>query len=324
LGLFQTVLQMRWADALQVHQQVFETIAKEEQKLTMVENDALPLRGQRVLVTRTREQAGALSSRLRAVGADPIELPMIRIEDPVDWQTVDRALTLVHEGTWYNWAIFTSVNVVQQVFRRMETLGHARGDLNNVQIATVGPQTAMALERAGVNVTLVPGHYALTDVVDMFRVEAQARGDSLVGKKILLLRPVGGRPTVVEELVSSGAHVDEVAVHRALPCLPDDAQSQAVVKMLRRGELAAVTFTASSTVHHFVHWLQQAAPDIWQSLRDTDAPVLRPLMACIGPVTGDTVRSYGLPVGVEATEYTIEGLVKALEQTVPQNTLSGT
>lgn len=290
----------------------------------MVENDAFPLRGQRVLVTRTREQAGALSSRLSAVGADPIELPMIRIEDPVDWQEVDRVLTLVHEGKWYDWAIFTSANVVQQVFRRMEMLGYARGDLNTVQIATVGPQTAIALEQAGVHVTLVPDHYALTDVVDLFRAEAQARGDSLEGKKILLLRPVGGRPTGVEELVQSGAQVDEVAVHRALPCLPNDAQSQAVVEMMRRGELAAVTFTGSSTVHHFVHWLQQAAPDIWQSLRATDAPARRPLFASIGPVTGDTVRSYGLPVGVEATEYTIEGLVKALEQTLPQNNVSGT
>src|SRR5260370_11117140 len=104
----------------------------------MVENVALPLRGQRVLVTRTQEEAGELSSLLRAVGADPIELPMIRIEDPVDWQTVDRALALVHEGKGYDWAIFTSVNVVRQVFRRMETLGYARSDLNTVQIATVG------------------------------------------------------------------------------------------------------------------------------------------------------------------------------------------
>jgi uroporphyrinogen-III synthase len=288
----------------------------------MVENDALPLRGQRVLVTRTREQAGELSRLLKAVGADPIELPMIRIEDPLDWQRVDRALALVHEGKWYDWAIFTSVNVVRQVFKRMETLGYAQSDLNAVQIATVGPQTALALEQAGVHVTLVPGHYALTDVVDRFRAEAQAHGDPLAGKKFLLLRPLGGRPVVVEELVSSGAHVDEVAVHRALPCLPDDAQSQAVVQMIRDGELAAVTFTGSSTVHHFAHWLQQAAPDMWQFLQETHTKEVRLLMACIGPVAGDTVRAYGLVVGVQATEYTAEGLVEALEQALSQKSVN--
>lgn len=287
----------------------------------MIENDALPLRGQRVLVTRRREQAGALSSRLRAVGADPIELPMIRIEDPVDWQSVDQALTLIHE---YDWVIFTSVNVVQQVFKRLRTLGYGLDDLNKVQIATVGPQTALALEQSGIKVSLMPGHYALSDVVDLFRAEAQARGDSLVGKKILLLRPQGGRPAVVEELVSSGAHVDEIAVHRALPCLPDTAESQAVVQMIRDGKLDAVTFTGSSTVHHFVSWMRQAAPDIWQSLIKADSPAMRPLMACIGPVTGDTVREYGMHLGLVATEYTVEGLVKALEQTLPQNNLSDT
>src|SRR5579862_2172734 len=195
----------------------------------MLENsgDALPLRGKRVLVTRTKEQAGALSRRLLAVGAEPIELPMIEIADPVDWQFVDRALTLVHEGK-YDWTIVTSVNVVGQVLQRMETLGYARGDFNQVKVATVGPQTALALEQAGVKVSLVPDQYALSHVATAFRDLAREAGDSLVGKKILLLRPVGGRRAVVEELVSDGAMVDEVATHRALPCSPDTAESRAV------------------------------------------------------------------------------------------------
>lgn len=289
----------------------------------MLENsgDALPLRGKRVLVTRTKEQAGALSRRLLAVGAEPIELPMIEIADPVDWQLVDQALTLIHEC---DWVIFTSVNVVQQVFKRLRTLGYAPADFNQVKVATVGPQTALALEQAGVKVSLVPDQYALSHVVTAFRDLAREAGDSLEGKKILLLRPVGGRPAVVEELVSDGAIVDEVATHRAQPCSPDTAESRAVVEMMRNGELAAITFTGSSTVHHFVSWMRQAAPEILKSLSDTGAPVKRPLLASIGPVTADTLSEYGLSGGICASEYTIEGLVKLLEQTLPQNNLSGT
>lgn len=182
-----------------------------------------------------------------------------------------------------------------------------------MKVATVGPQTAQALERAGVKVSLVPDQYALSHVVTAFRDLAREAGDSLAQKRILLLRPVGGRPAVVEELVSDGAMVDEVATHRALPCSPDTTESRAVVQMIRDGKLDAITFTGSSTVHHFVSWMRQAAPEMLQSLSETGAPMRRPLLAAIGPVTADTFSEYGLVGGIYASEYTIEGLVKLLE-----------
>lgn len=274
----------------------------------MFESSGDVLRGQRVLVTRTQEQAGAFSTVLREAGFGPVELPMIRICDPLDWKAVDQALTRIHNGNWYDWVICTSVNVVKHAFRRMQMLGYAPTDLNNVKIATVGPQTALELKHAGVHVELVPDHYALTDLVDSFRAR-----NTLEGKKILLLRPVGGRPTVVEEMIRSGASVDEIATHRALPSSPDTPESRAVVEMMRRGELQAVTFTGSSTVHHFVSWLTQAAPEMLQFFRETNAPVKRPLFASIGPVTADTLLEYGLPKDIVAKEYTIEGLTLALE-----------
>jgi uroporphyrinogen III methyltransferase/synthase len=266
------------------------------------------LQGKHVLVTRTAQQAGALCELLQAAEAVPIALPMIEITDPLDWQPVDKALTLVHE---YDWLIFTSVNVVEQVFKRLGTLGYGLDGLKKVQIATVGPQTALALEEAGVRVELVPKKYALTHVVDAFRDLAGEAG--LAGKKFLLLRPVGGRREVVEELLHDGAIVDEVATHQALPLSPDTPESRAVVEMMKNGELDAITFTGSSTVQHFVSWMRQAAPEILQSFSDTGAKVQHPLLAAIGPVTGSTLGEYGLPLGVVATEYTIEGLVEALK-----------
>lgn len=286
--------------------------SQKEQKLTIIKK---PLQGQRVLVTRTKEQAGEMCDLLKAAGASPIELPMIQIIDPRDWQPVDQALTQING---YHWCIFTSVNVVERILQRMQTLKIAPYELNAVKIATVGPQTAKALQKAGVNVDLMPERYALQYIVQTILAKAQKGSDPLRGQKFLLLRPEGGRRTMIDDLVCRGASVDEVVSHQALPCSPEDAQSQAVVDMMQKGELHAITFTGSSTVNHFSRWLQQAAPDTWQSLVDPKTPAIRPILACIGPATGDAARSYGLHVGVQATKYTAEGLVEALKQTLFQ------
>ncbi len=49
-----------------------------------------PLLGKRIVVTRTRKQAGALTSELRSLGADVMEMPTIRIEPPTDLRAFAR------------------------------------------------------------------------------------------------------------------------------------------------------------------------------------------------------------------------------------------
>jgi uroporphyrinogen-III synthase len=85
-----------------------------------------------------------------------------------------------------------------------------------------------------------------------------------------------------------------------------------VIALLRQQHLDILTFTSSSTVHHFMHWLSQAAPDIAILLAYPGNQPTRPLVACICPITAQTAREYGLEVGVEAREFTTAGLVEAI------------
>lgn len=273
---------------------------------------ATPLAGKRVLVTRTREQAGTLSEHLRALGAQPIELPIIRIMPPEDWTPLDRALLALAENVAYDWLVVTSANGVRMVLERLSALGHGPQALATVRIATIGPATAAALEKYGLCAALVPDEYIAEGVAQALRQEAAQRGETLAGQRILLARAAEARQVLVTELEQAGAHVEVVAAYQTLPVAQDDERGREVIALLRQQQLDVITFTSSSTVHHFMHWLSQSAPDIAILLAYPGKQPVRPLIACIGPITARTARDYGLEVGVEAREFTTAGLVEAL------------
>ena len=269
----------------------------------------LPLQDKRVLVTRTRDQAGALCTQLRAVGALPIELPVIRIVPPADWQPLDRALRTLLEQAAYDWLIFTSANGVRMVLERLRALGYEPTALAMVPIATIGPATAAALQEYGLAASLLPDEYIAEGVAEALRREVAVHGGTLAGKRLLLARAAEARQVLITELEQAGAAVDVVAAYRTLPASHDDERGREVVELLRQGRLDMLTFTSSSTVQHFMGWLTQAAPDLVPMLT---FPEKSPLIACIGPITASTARSYGLYVAVEAREFTVPGLVTAL------------
>ncbi len=272
----------------------------------------LPLQNRRVLVTRTRDQAGALSMNLRTAGALPVELPVIRIEPPDDWNALDQALRALLEDAAYDWLIFTSANGVKMVLERLCASGYEPAALSSVRIATIGPATAAALEGYGLAASLLPDEYIAEGVAEALRREAVQRGETLAGVRILLARAAEARQVLITELEQAGAHVDVVAAYRTLPVAQDDERGREVATLLRQGQLDIITFTSSSTVHHFMHWLGLAAPDFPIGHTSASTHTTRPLIACIGPITASTARDYGLDVGVEAREFTTAGLVKAL------------
>ena len=269
----------------------------------------LPLEGKRILFTRTREQAGALSERLQTLGAIPVEFPVIRIMPPQNWQSLDSALGKLFLADarnlpYYAWLIFTSANGVNIVCERLLSLGFHAQNMAGVRVAAIGPATAAALARYGITADLVPHEYVAESVAAALIEDTQRRGEPLEGKRILLPRAAGAREVLVTELQQAGAIVDEVTAYTTIPAANDDEQGREVLQLLQTGQIDIITFTSSSTVRSFMQWLTSCDGESGRLLK----------IACIGPITSQTARELGLKVDIQAHEFTIDGLVEAIVQ----------
>jgi uroporphyrinogen III methyltransferase/synthase len=252
---------------------------------------AKPLFGKRVLVTRTRQQASALSRLLAEEGAEPIELPTLELVPCADAGRLRRALGALTRGR-YQWVVFTSANGVDVFCRHLKVAGHDARAFAGARICAIGPGTAAALAARGLQTDLVPEEFVAESVVEALARQKVAR------QRILLPRAEGARRELVSGLRALAARVDELPLYVAAP--PDSPESEAL-RRLRAGEVDVVTFASSSAVTNLLKLLDG----------DT-APLKGPLIACIGPVTARTAREAGLEVGVESKEHTIPGLVAAL------------
>src|SRR5205807_8198391 len=133
-----------------------------------------PLSGKRIVVTRTRKQAGALSSQLRALGADVFELPTIRIEPPTDLREFGE---LVQDAHRYDWLVFTSPNGVEAFFEMFSKLYHDAREIGGVKIAAIGPATAQRVRNFHLHVDLQPEEFLAEAVVGEF--QKQGAGQNL-------------------------------------------------------------------------------------------------------------------------------------------------
>lgn len=258
-----------------------------------------PLFGRRIVVTRTRTQASTLVTKLEELGAETIEMPTIRIEDPDHWGPVDRALD---ELDRFDWVAFTSVNGVERFLRRLFESGRDVRALGRIRLCAIGPSTADALGRYRLRADLTPERYVAESLVDAFR----DRGD-LAGARFLLPRGDLARSVLPEGLRELGAEVIEVTMYRTVA--PESGEQPFADCGLESsiedeiGRIDAVTFASSSAVRNFVQMLGQ---DRARSVLG-DAAVMS-----IGPVTSDRARMLGLRVAAEAKVHTIPGLVKAM------------
>jgi len=248
--------------------------------------EKLPLFGLTVVVTRAKEQAGALAGPLRQLGAAVIELPVIAIEPPLDYGALDRAIARLSE---YDWLMFTSANGVAR-FR--ERLAASAFDTRAIRgkLCAIGPATREALTAMNLKVDVMAREYVAEGLLESLD------GYDMGGKKVLIARAAVARDTLPNELVKRGACVDVVEAYRTVapPDLP------ATVLAVLKGKPDWVTFTSSSTVTNFVEAAGGA-----DSLRELK-------VASIGPITSATLRSYGIEPAVEAKVYTVKGLIQAI------------
>jgi uroporphyrinogen III methyltransferase/synthase len=255
--------------------------------------DERPLFGKRVVVTRSREQAGELVEMLEDRGAEAVLAPTIRIMAPEDLEALDRACA--DAGT-FDWIIFTSANGVDHFMERLLAIGDVR-DLKGVRICTVGASTAARLSRFGIRIDLTPSEYRSEALVDVFRELG-----SLGGVRFLLPRADIAREVLGDELRQAGAEVTEVAAYRTVIGGADHEEAE-IYRMLLERQIDAVTFTSASTVRNFAAIL---GPDQAADLLRTT------VVACIGPVTAEAAQQLNIPTTVMPVRYTVPDLVDAL------------
>ena len=249
-----------------------------------------PLFGKRIVVTRTRQQAGALTKKLAALGADVIELPTIRIEEPLNRMAFGE---LVQDAHTYDWIVFTSPNGVDAFFKMFYKLYSDAREIGGAKIAVIGPGTADKVREHHLTVDLMPDR----DFVAEGLIKAFKDHLSVENSTILWVRAEGAREVIANELTGMGAIVDEAIAYRTVAEKEDNLGALA---RLKEEGADMITFTSSSTVECF---LELGVP-LSERIK----------IASIGPVTSATIKKHGLRVDLSAKEHTIPGLVAAIEK----------
>jgi len=266
--------------------------------------NAGPLSDVRVLVGRARHQASALSAGLKTCGAEVIEIPFIEIRKPRSYKPFDAALKQIAE---YDWLILTSVNGVHALAQRVKHLRIATRALKNLKIAAIGPATRGEAEKLGLTVAVVPKRYFAESVVESLSGKVK-------GKRVLLARAKVARDVIPRELRKMGAQVDVVEAYETVVPKSSQARLQSLMKDRKRRP-HVVTFTSSSSVRNFVQLVggRGRPPHTSPPHTGSSHTVFEGIkFASIGPITSATLREFGLPVHIEAEEYTIQGLIRAI------------
>lgn len=253
-----------------------------------------PLFGWRVLVPRTKEQAGVVSRRLRGFGAVAEEVPTISVEPPRNPQQMDKAIRGLVEGR-YEWIAFTSVNAVRAVREKFDEYGLDARAFSGLKIAAVGERTADAIEAWGLRADLVPtGEQSAAGLLGDW-----PEYDHLLDpiNRVFLPRADIATESLVAGLIDLGWECDDVTAYRTVRAAPPPAPTREAIKT---GRFDAVVFTSSSTVRNLVGIAGKPHPYT--------------VIAVIGPATAKTAEEHGLRVDVLATKPDVEVLVDALAE----------
>ena len=265
-----------------------------------------PLFGQKIIVTRTREQASKLSEKLEELGANIIEAPAIKItslsadkqvrkalleENPATGALAGRSATDASAGK-PDWIFFTSQNGVAEFAQILQRIRKDVRILSTAKVCAIGSETAKSLRVIGINPDYIPSQYYAEAIIKHF--------DSLEFKNnsALILRAKKARDILPQGLRETGMAVKVIDLYDT--CI--DTDTKVLVKDVFKEKIDWVTFTSSSTVENFIKLLGK---DYRRKLKGVK-------LASIGPITSGTLRKFGLKPSIEAKVYTIDGLVDAV------------
>ena len=256
--------------------------------------ESRPLYGWKVLVPRTKEQAGAMSSRLSSYGAVPVEVPTIAVEPPRTPTQMERAIKGLVTGR-YEWIVFTSTNAVRAVREKFEEFGLDARAFAGVKIACVGETTADAVRAFGITPELLPsGEQSSEGLLADFPPYDEVL-DPI--DRVLLPRADIATETLAAGLRELGWEIDDVTAYRTVRAAPPAAEIRDAIKS---GGFQAVCFTSSSTVRNLVGIAGK--------------PHARTVVACIGPQTAATAKEFGLRVDVQPEAANVPALIDALAE----------
>jgi uroporphyrinogen-III synthase len=249
------------------------------------------LRGKRILVTRAAEQAESFSAKIRARGGQPVEIPVLAFRRPEDPSEIETALQYLQD---YRWVVFTSANGVRYFFQILREAGFDYPV--GVKTAVVGQKTFRALQKYGVNADLIPEQFVAESLLERLKSEVRS------GDAVLMPRGNLARKKLSEELSEFGANVTDLVVYETVV---NRDGGKTLNTLLKDRRLDMVTFTSSSTVKYFLELLEERGGRKY--LDDVK-------IACIGPITAKTANEHGLAPGIIADQYTVDGLLDAIEQ----------
>ena len=245
--------------------------------------------GRRVLVTRAVHQASKLSDGLRALGVEPVEVPVLEIRPPESYDPLDHALRQLDR---YDWMILTSANTVRAMTLRAAQLELSLVQPTHLKLAAVGEGTAAAAQKAGWRVDFLPEKYVAESLLKGLPGEMD-------GKRILLARAAVARDVIPDALSATGATVNVVDAYQNV--FPEKAPKQ-LRRALADG-IDAATFTSSSSATHLADAAARAGLAF---------PFEGVKAVSIGPITSQTLRELGWEPASEADPSDILGLVVAV------------
>jgi uroporphyrinogen III methyltransferase / synthase len=267
-------------------------VVKLRKKLNWFEHR--PLFGQRIVVTRTREQASQLSKQLSDLGAEVLEIPTIKIVPPGEDRRHDLVDALLELNS-YDWLVFTSPNGVTAFFDLFFKRFQDLRDIGGARLAAIGPATAAKLKELHLQVDLMPDEAIGSKIAQAFQ-----KYETVENLKMCLLRAEVANPDLPQALEELGAIIDDIAVYQTIAETED---LNGAAAKLAQGGADWITFTSASTVEHF-----HARFDLPKLM--TQFP--RAKLVSIGPETSKAIRALGLEPAHEAKVHTIDGLVQTL------------
>ena len=247
-----------------------------------------PLFGRRIAVTRSRLQASSLVAELQSLGAQVIECPTIKI---VQHQSSNAFKSFIDRSKEFEHLVFTSVNGVTGFIEALHEQKLDLRFLGGKKIVCIGPATAAAFIDRGINPDFVPATYVAEALFPWF--------EKLPPAGVAILRAEKAREVLPQTLTQLGHKVEVVPLYHTEYEKPD---SNEIVAAIREGNLDLITFSSSSTAEGLASLLEGS--DI--------APAMIPA-AVIGPITAETCRKLGFSIKAEAEEFTIPGLIKAMQ-----------